>query len=91
MLDEPAAGLNTAETISLGDLIRRINQSGVTIILVDHRMDLVMKICENVTVLNYGEKLAEGSPGEIQNNTQVIEAYLGRNRAVVNEGDYAPN
>ncbi len=91
MLDEPAAGLNTTETIALGDLIYRINQSGVTVILVDHRMDLVMKVCENVTVLNYGEKLAEGLPREIQNNTQVIEAYLGRNSAIVREGTYAKN
>lgn len=91
MLDEPAAGLNTTETIALGNLIKRINTNGVTIILVDHRMDLVMNICEKVTVLNYGEKLAEGLPKEIQENTKVIEAYLGGSSVIVQEGTHAKN
>jgi ABC-type branched-subunit amino acid transport system ATPase component len=78
LLDEPAAGLNPTEALGLTQLIKRINSSGVTIVLVEHHMDVVMAACSQISVLNYGKLLAEGSPSEIQNNEQVIEAYLGR-------------
>jgi branched-chain amino acid transport system ATP-binding protein len=77
LMDEPAAGLNSRETIGLAVLIRRIRESGVTVVLVEHDMDLVMDVCDAVVVLNLGRKLAEGTPREIQENTAVIAAYLG--------------
>ena len=77
LMDEPAAGLNSHETIGLAALIRRIRESGVTVVLVEHDMDLVMDVCDAVVVLNLGRKLAEGTPREIQENTAVITAYLG--------------
>jgi branched-chain amino acid transport system ATP-binding protein len=79
LLDEPAAGLNASECVTLVDLIQRINACGITLILVEHRMDVVMRACKTITVLNYGRKLAEGSPAAIQANPEVVEAYLGRN------------
>jgi ABC-type branched-subunit amino acid transport system ATPase component len=78
LLDEPAAGLNPTEAQALTQLIKRIGASGVTIILVEHHMDVIMAACPHISVLNYGKLLAEGSPTEIQTNEQVIEAYLGR-------------
>lgn len=78
LLDEPAAGLNRTEAAELVRLIRRINDDGVTIILVEHHMDVVMTACGSITVLNYGRLLAEGSPEAIRNDPAVIEAYLGR-------------
>lgn len=78
LLDEPAAGLNSSEAASLVQLIRRINTQGVTMVLVEHHMDVIMAACSRITVLNYGQKLAEGTPAEIRSNELVIEAYLGR-------------
>jgi branched-chain amino acid transport system ATP-binding protein len=78
LLDEPAAGLNPTEADALVALIRRINQQGVTVVLVEHHMDVIMAACSRITVLNYGHKLAEGTPAEIRANESVIEAYLGR-------------
>lgn len=77
LLDEPAAGLNARETADLGQLIERIRGTGVTVVLVEHDMELVMDICDSILVLNLGEKLAEGTPLEIQENQKVITAYLG--------------
>ncbi len=77
LLDEPAAGLNSRETNELGRLIGRIRDAGVTVALVEHDMELVMDICDSIVVLNLGRKLAEGTPREIQENQEVIAAYLG--------------
>ncbi len=78
LLDEPAAGLNIKETRSLGVMLQRIrSEMNITIILVEHDMDIVMQISDRITVLNFGEILAEGSPSEIQKDLAVIAAYLG--------------
>jgi ABC-type branched-subunit amino acid transport system ATPase component len=77
LLDEPAGGLSTLEIEQLAQLIKRIRDGGITILLVEHRMELVMGIADRVIVLNYGSKIGEGTPAEIQSNEEVINAYLG--------------
>ncbi len=77
LLDEPAGGLNMTETEQLGELIERIRSAGVTVVLVEHDMNLVMEISHRILVLNYGKPLASGSPQEIKSNSDVIHAYLG--------------
>ena len=78
LLDEPAAGMNSAECDHLLALIRRLRQRGVTLLIIEHRMDIIMEACDRITVLNYGKNLAEGTPAEIQVHPAVIEAYLGQ-------------
>jgi ABC-type branched-subunit amino acid transport system ATPase component len=77
LLDEPAAGLNDAERARLGALLRKLTAEGLSILLVEHNMDLVMSVSDEIVVLNYGEKLAEGSAHEVRNLQTVISAYLG--------------
>lgn len=77
LMDEPAAGLNSRETVELAVLIRKIRETGVTVVLVEHDMELVMDVCDSILVLNLGRKLAEGPPEAIQENPAVIAAYLG--------------
>jgi len=76
LMDEPFAGMNGEETSHMMDLTRKVQESGVTVILVEHDMKAVMGLCHYLTVLNFGQVLAEGSPDEVRNNEKVIEAYL---------------
>ena len=85
MLDEPAAGMNPQETAELTDFIRKIRDDfHLTVFMIEHHMDLVMDISDRIYVLNFGALIAQGSPEEIQNNPEVISAYLGESDEGVN-------
>lgn len=88
LLDEPSAGLNSTETQVMMDLIKKMRDMGITILLVEHDMKLVMGISDRIVVLNFGKKIAEGSPDEIRANEHVIRAYLGEKREDATSREY---
>ena len=77
LLDEPAGGINPEETENLAALIRKMVDHGITVCLIEHKMDMIMSLADKIMVLDHGEKIAEGTPEQIKTNPVVIEAYLG--------------
>jgi branched-chain amino acid transport system ATP-binding protein len=83
LLDEPAGGVNPEETVGLAELIRKFVRHGITVCLIEHKMDMIMRLADKIMVLNHGEKIAEGTPAQIRANPAVIDAYLGSEHADV--------
>jgi branched-chain amino acid transport system permease protein len=84
LLDEPTAGMNPAETLELAGQIKQLHGQGLTIVLIEHKLDVVVSLADNVVVLDHGEKIAEGTPDVVRRNEEVIRAYLGRSAAIGN-------
>ena len=83
LLDEPAGGVNPEETEGLAELIRKIVRHGITVALIEHKMNMIMSLADKILVLSYGEKIAEGTPEQIRRDPAVIDAYLGSEHAEV--------
>lgn len=79
LLDEPAAGMNPSETMQLLDFVKKLNQMGFTVVVIEHDMKFIMNLCDRIMVMQYGKKLFEGTPIEVKNNQEVIDAYFGKN------------
>ena len=83
LLDEPAAGLNHTEAMRLSELLKRLRDRGLTLLVVDHNLRMMMQLCDRIVVLHLGETLAEGTPAEVRANPQVVRAYLGDHATVL--------